>query len=194
MERIGAEWLLLAVTNRNLLPTSFSISEQPAMPTSTDTMTQQKHTANHDGNGVVRRKYDQDPLFDVHHLGLLAPGKIPYGPGQTYTDPNPSREEYLRRTEGLTFLQRHCVFFDGSCQGIVTPLDTFYGFYALGFGFILSVVAIFVIHSAFSYPSSPSWIPDPYFRIHIANIHRNKHGSDSESYDRRGHFQVSKSS
>lgn len=153
---------------------------------------------NHDGNGIVRRKFDTDPLLDNGHLGLFAPGKIPYGPGQTYANPNPSREEYLRRTEGLTFMQRHCVFFDGSCQGIVTPLDTFHGFYALGFGLILSFAAVFIIHSAFSYPSGPTtgkwsdWIPDPYFRIWLANIHRNKHGSDTESYDRRGHFQKTK--
>ncbi|CAO1627241.1 unnamed protein product [Sympodiomycopsis kandeliae] len=166
------------------------------MVTATDTKT--KVAANHDGNGVVKRKFDTDPIFNNAHMGLFEPGKIPYGKGQTYVDPNPSRAEYLKKTEGMTFMQRHCVFFDGSVQGIVTPLDTFYGFYALGFGFILSFIAIFVIHSAFSYPTGPrtgkwsDWIPDPYFRIWIANIHRNKHGSDTESYDRRGHFQKTK--
>lgn len=33
-----------------------------------------------------------------------------------------------------------------------------------------------------------NWLPDPFMRIYVANIHRCKHGSDSESYDRRGKF------
>lgn len=98
----------------------------------------------------------------------------------------------------LSLCYQHCVYFDGGLQGTVTPLDTFYGFYALNFGFILSVLAVLVVQRGFSYPSLPddgtwkSWMPDPLFRIWIANISRNKHGSDSESYDRRGHFQEHK--
>jgi len=33
-----------------------------------------------------------------------------------------------------------------------------------------------------------SYVPDPFLRIHIANIHRDKHGSDSGSFNHRGGF------
>lgn len=65
----------------------------------------------------------------------------------------------------------------------------------------LARTAIFIVHSAFAYPTQPTkgrkatWrelIPDPTFPIHIGNINRCKHGSDTESYDRRGNFQESK--
>ncbi len=32
------------------------------------------------------------------------------------------------------------------------------------------------------------WFPDPFFSVKINNIHKCKHGSDSESYDTEGRF------
>ncbi|KAF8072391.1 SOP1 [Scenedesmus sp. PABB004] len=40
----------------------------------------------------------------------------------------------------------------------------------------------------FSYPSAPTWLPDPFMRIYLKNVHRCKHGSDSEVYDTEGRF------
>ncbi len=90
-------------------------------------------------------------------------------------------------------------WFDGNADGIITPWDTYRGFYALGFGVILSFIALNIIHGplglVFSYPTIPvrgnrliDWLPDLRMRIWVANINRCKHGSDSESYRRNGHF------
>lgn len=33
-----------------------------------------------------------------------------------------------------------------------------------------------------------SWLPDPFFRLYIKNMHRAKHGSDSEVYTKTGEY------
>jgi hypothetical protein len=73
-------------------------------------------------------------------------------------------------------------------DGIIYPLDTFRGFRRIGFGYLLSLLAVFLIHGNFSYPTLPSFIPDPLFRIYISEIHKCKHGSDSGTFDPEGRF------
>ena len=58
----------------------------------------------------------------------------------------------------------------------------------IGFGRIISFAAIFVIHGTFSYVTSPSFIPSPFFPIYVNCMHRTKHGSDSGVYDTEGRF------
>lgn len=65
-----------------------------------------KTTVTNGPKATAPRKADNDPLFRNDVLGKLQEGKVPYGKGQTYVDPNPDREEYLRKTEGLTAMQR----------------------------------------------------------------------------------------
>jgi peroxygenase len=67
-------------------------------------------------------------------------------------------------------------------------LDTLRGFYALGYGVLLSVLAVGIIHGNFSYPTVPGYLPDPLFRIYTDNIHKDKHGSDTGTYDTEGRF------
>lgn len=88
----------------------------------------------------------------------------------------------------LTVLQQHCAFFDHDGDGVIWPWDTFFGFRRLGFGLLVSSLAVPFIHGSFSYPSNPGIIPDPFFRVWQKNIHRTKHGSDSEVYDTEGRF------
>lgn len=51
---------------------------------------------------------------------------------------------------------------------------------------------MFIIHANFSYPTSSSWLPDPFLRVYINNIHKDKHGSDSGTYDTEGRFSPQK--
>ena len=74
------------------------------------------------------------------------------------------------------------------CVGLIYPIDTYRGFHKIGFNPFLSFFAIFVIHGTFSWPSQGSWLPDPLFSLNTANMHRTKHGSDTESYDTEGRF------
>jgi peroxygenase len=50
------------------------------------------------------------------------------------------------------------------------------------------LLAVFIIHANLSYPTSPSYIPDPFSRVYTARIHKDKHGSDTGTYDTEGRF------
>ncbi|KAI3573787.1 Caleosin [Fusarium oxysporum f. sp. albedinis] len=77
---------------------------------------------------------------------------------------------------------------DTDRDGVIWPTDTFWGFHRLGFGIFLSLVAVFIIHANFFYPTLPSYLPDPFFRLYTNNIHKAKHGSDTGTYDTEGRF------
>ena len=71
---------------------------------------------------------------------------------------------------------------------MIWPWDTFAGFHKLGFGLVLSLVALLVIHGNFSYPTVAGLLPDPFFRIYVARVHKDRHGSDTGTYDPEGRF------
>lgn len=106
-----------------------------------------------------------------------------------YEHYEPNNENHLMFRQ---VLQQHCDFFDLNRDGVVSPLETFIGFRLLQWGIFLSLLATFIIHSSFSWFSlAPGrWIPDPLFRIYLANIHGAKHGSDTGTYDHEGRFRA----
>ncbi|KAI9154948.1 Peroxygenase [Paramyrothecium foliicola] len=107
----------------------------------------------------------------------------------TYERPEGTTENgWASRHKDKTVLQQHCEFFDRDRDGIIWPQDTYVGFRALGFNILLSLLAVFIIHANFSYPTVPGYLPDPFFRLYVNNIHKAKHGSDSGTYDTEGRF------
>jgi peroxygenase len=87
-----------------------------------------------------------------------------------------------------TVLQQHSSFWDEDKDGVLWPGETYRGFKRLGLNALVSAVGAAIINGAFSYWTSPSWIPDPFFRVYLSGIHRCKHGSDSNTYDEEGRF------
>jgi peroxygenase len=73
-------------------------------------------------------------------------------------------------------------------KGILWPQDTFVGFHRLGFNILLCILATFIIHGNFSYPTVSGILPDPFFRVFLSNVHKDKHGSDTGTYDHEGRF------
>ena len=109
----------------------------------------------------------------------------------TATHPNgTTKNNYAANNTDKTVLQQHCTFFDRDNDGIIWPLDTYIAFRQLGYSIFISVLSLLVIHLNFSYPSLPKghYLPDPFFRVYLDKIHKDKHGSDSGTYDNEGRF------
>jgi len=53
---------------------------------------------------------------------------------------------------------------------------------------LLAALATFIINVNLSYPTLHGWLPDPFFRIYLDNVYKDKHGSDSMTFDTEGRF------
>lgn len=132
------------------------------------------------------------PARDLEERGLLKPGLARATQAASLEKPwgsPPDGPNYQKMGTNLrTVMQQHVDFFDRDSDGVITMLDTFLGFRRLGFNWVFSLWAVFVVNPAFSLMSSPGWLPDPLLRVYSRNIHRGKHGSDQEVYDPEGRF------
>jgi peroxygenase len=120
---------------------------------------------------------------------LTAPGTARANLAATASHPHGTTENsYAARHAHRTVVQQHCDYFDADGDGRVWPSDTYRGCRAWGWSPLLAGFVSFVIHVAFSYPTGPSVLPDPCFRIFLDRIHLDKHGSDSMTFDSEGRF------
>ncbi|KJE96884.1 hypothetical protein CAOG_007136 [Capsaspora owczarzaki ATCC 30864] len=85
-------------------------------------------------------------------------------------------------THQTTALQRHCEFFDRDGDGMISMRDTFTGCMSIGLGILVSAVSVLVINGLGAWFTSDSWWPTT--TVHLKNIHRMMHGSDSGVYER----------
>ena len=85
-------------------------------------------------------------------------------------------------------MQQHCAYFDFDGDGVIWPLDTYHGFRNLGYNVLVSIFAVFAINGGLSYPTTSTVLPDSFFRIYLDRIYKDKHGSDTGTYDTEGRF------
>ncbi|KAG8629184.1 hypothetical protein KVT40_003049 [Elsinoe batatas] len=105
------------------------------------------------------------------------------------TNESPFGSEAWSRTHShLTVVSQHAAYFDQDNDGVIWPLDTYRDCRNFGWSIPLSIFAMFIININLSYPTVPGWLPDPAFRIWLDRMHKDKHGSDSLSFDNEGRF------
>jgi peroxygenase len=128
---------------------------------------------------------ESDKLIDpgTARASIAADAQHPHGT---------TEDDWAETHKTQTVVQQHCQYFDRDGDGIIWPHDTFIACRKWGWGILLSALATFIINVNLSYPTLPGWLPDPFFRIYINNVHKAKHGSDSMSFDNEGRFSPQK--
>jgi len=129
------------------------------------------------------------PKEAEHGKGLVAAGVPRVNVAASVENPyGTSKDAYALKHRHETVLQQHVTFFDRDKDGIIWPQDTYIGFRRLGFNILVSLFAAFIIHLSLSFRTVPGVLPDPLFRIWLDNIHKTKHGSDTNIFDSEGRF------
>ena len=85
-------------------------------------------------------------------------------------------------------IQQHVEYWDTDHDGVIWPQDTYIGCRKWGWSPPLAALVTFIINFNLSYPTLPGFLPDPFFRIYVDKIYKDKHGSDSMTYDNEGRF------
>jgi len=137
--------------------------------------------------GTVQSASPNDPLDNYQGMSELgipranaaATPMSPYGT---------TKDRWNEKHSHQTVMQQHCEFFDRDKDGVIWPLDVFIGFRRLGYHLVWCLLATYLISGFLSYGTQPSLLPDPFFRIYVSRIHKDKHGSSSGTYDPEGRF------
>lgn len=131
--------------------------------------------------------YDRLPYIPASNSKLVDPGTARANTAPTTENPSGS-DEWSRRHADKTVVEQHAAYWDRDDDGIIWPYDTYIGCRNYGWNILLSALATFIINFNLSYPTVPGILPDPFFRIWVKRLHKDKHGSDSMSYDNEGRF------
>lgn len=111
----------------------------------------------------------------------------------TGTDYNFPQSQQYQEKYMKSALQRHCAFFDRDRDGIISLMDTFRGFIALGFNIFIAFWGTIFIHLTLAYQTYPTIIPSLTLPIYLNRIHKSQHGSDTKTYDHLGKLQTNMS-
>jgi hypothetical protein len=120
---------------------------------------------------------------------------VPRAAGGAVSAEKPQPQPAASEAEAqMTPLQSHSAsFFDADGDGLIFASDTFSGFRAIGFNWLLSLVAVWVIHGTFAFWTAPSLLAfsRDLFRgapLHVSRMDRGLHGSHTGVYDTEGRY------
>lgn len=120
----------------------------------------------------------------LHHAGtaratLAASHEAPDGT---------TEHDWASSHQHQTVVQQHVEYWDTDHDGVIWPQDVYTGCRRFGWSPPLAALTTFLISGNLSYPTLPGWLPDPFFRIYMDKLYKDKHGSDSMTYDAEGRF------
>ena len=132
---------------------------------------------------------ERKPFIPPTGSGLINAGTARATLAASREKPNGTTEDnYAGRHEHQTVVQQHVDYWDEDHDGIIWPQDTYIGCRRWGWSPPLAGFTAYIIHFALSYPTIPGLLPDPFFRIYLDHLYKDKHGSDSMTYDNEGRF------
>ncbi|KAL8756980.1 MAG: hypothetical protein Q9199_002570 [Rusavskia elegans] len=91
-----------------------------------------------------------------------------------------ANQQFLRVTP------QHATDWDRDQDSIIWSQDTNNDCRDYGWGNLLSLIATMFIYIGLPYPTAPSILADPFFRINFHRLYKVKHGSNSGTYDNQG--------
>lgn len=165
-----------------------------------DNKVAQANAAKHVNGNVASKPYttslpnvaitlERQPYTPKPNSSLIDPGtaRVNIAASEEQPEGTPGwAEKHAHRT----VLQQHCDYWDTDQDGIIYPWDIYNGCRRWGWNPILSLIVVLVISPAMSYPTLPKgkYLPSPLLPIYLDRIHKDKHGSDTNTYDSAGRF------